>query len=164
MNSRLSYAFTLLILPALAACQIGPGTSLRSHEQLTFMDLWKVYEHCRSTDDPERMMLDAVALHHAVHGRDAQIVPPVLSPIRKLIDPIPIRLSVDPRAMAVDCTLRAADAVVAKGWTDLAIQMYTAMIPAYQAPEFSYYLREARAGLAAALEQEGPRSSRLRVE
>ena len=146
--------------PALLAACTTSGSSLQSKQQATFMDVYNVYNHCRTAEDPETLLLDALVLHRVAQGKDAHGLPPVLKPIRKLIDPTPVRFAADPRAMAAACTLRAGDSAMKLGWNDLAIQIFTAMIPAYQAPEFSYYLREARSGLASALEhQSSPPSS-----
>jgi len=145
-----------IILPLAAACQwLTPsGAAVRSTERATFMDLWRVYDHCRSTQDPEAVLLDALVLQRAVHERGRVDVPGVLRPLRKFMDPMPARLSADPHAMAASCTLRSAEVAMERGWSDLAMQIYTAMIPAYQSKEYAYYLQQARSGLTNALERE----------
>jgi hypothetical protein len=151
-----SHTAILIILPFVAACQwlTPPGASVRTAEQATFMDLWRVYDHCRSAQDPETVLLDALVLQRAVNERSRLDVPRLLRPLRKFMDPTPVRLSADPHAMAASCTLRSAEVAMERGWSDLAMQIYTAMIPAYQAKEYAYYLQQARSGLTNALERE----------
>ena len=159
---RSPYRIALAVLTMTMLCSAWacttPGSSLQSKQQATFMDVWNVYNDCRKGDDPESLLLDALVLHRVAQGKDTPALPPILKPLRKLIDPTPVRLAVDPRAMAAACTLRAGDAALKRGWYDVAMQIFTAMIPAYQAPEFAYYLREARSGLATAIEHQSSAS------
>lgn len=143
----------LLVLVSLvllnSACQTwskltsGPGSSA----QPSFVELWKVYTHCRSSTDPGTLLIDANQLNRMAMIHPEQL-PGLLRPLWPLIQDQPIRLSVDPREMAADCTLRAGQAAAAAGWYDIAINLYQSMLPRYREEAYAYYRSQAESRLA----------------
>jgi hypothetical protein len=59
-----------------------------------------------------------------------------------------LRLSVDPKAVAAACSLRAADKALEIGKPDLAKEMYQSVLNSLGQPEYAYYRAQARRGLS----------------
>jgi hypothetical protein len=160
-------------LPAIAcaamlisACHMTPAQDDARHAQGRFMDLWLTYSHCRTTDDLRELLSDASRLNRGA-AAPQRPVPSLLKPVKAYISPPAVRVAADPRDMAQACSLKAADAALAAGWTEVAIALYKSLIPVDgdESPS-NYYARQAETGLAAALMKqdhaEGERS-RLQV-
>lgn len=146
----------MVMLTAMSvACQApskGAG-AVAAAARANLMEQWKVYDHCRTSDNTESVLLDALVLHRSIQEERYPELPALLRPIRRWMDPMPVRLAVDPKAMAAACTLRAADMALEHGWTDIAMQVYRGMIAAYTAPQYAYYVEQARTGLTDAVQR-----------
>ena len=131
-----------------SACHVAPA---KDDAQAAFMDLWRTYSHCRATDDLGALLADASRLNRGA-ARPERPVPTLLKPVKSYIAPMAPRVSANPRDMAEACSLKAADAALAAGWTDVAIAMYKTLLPLDgEASGANYYARQAETGLAAAL-------------
>ena len=117
---------------------------------MPFMELWQVYTHCQTSEDPEDVVIDAMRL-----ARAAATTPPepstLLWPIAQMVEPPPVRLSVDPTAMAAACSLRAARTAMEREWYDLAITLYRSIISTTPDAPSTYYVKRAQVGLAEAV-------------
>lgn len=146
---RVSLVLSLAL--ATAGCRLW---SPEPSSDVPFMELWKIYSHCQTTQDLESLLRDAAQLTRYAE-RPEQELPRLLRPMRALISPPVVRVSVDPKAMASACTLRAAEAATNAGWTDVAIRLYRSILPSTTIDgEPTYYAREAEAGLADAVLQQ----------
>jgi hypothetical protein len=138
------------LMSALIGCRYA---DLRSGTEVTnatsFTDLWKTYTDCQTNDDPQMLIIDALQLNQASQI-DQPDLPALLKPVKPLVSPPPSRLAVDPKAMASDCALRAAQAALTIGWNDVAIVLYQSVLPHSAGSEDNYYVRQARTGLAEA--------------
>jgi hypothetical protein len=149
-----------------SACHTAPPQDDARHAQGRFMNLWLTYSHCRTTDDLKELLSDASRLNRGAVAPERP-VPSLLKPVKEYMSPPAVRMAADPRDMAQACSLKAADAALAAGWTEVAIALYKSLIPGDgdESPS-SYYARQAETGLAAALMKqdhaEGERS-RLQV-
>ncbi|MGH9782586.1 MAG: hypothetical protein ACRD88_00230 [Terriglobia bacterium] len=114
------------------------------------MELWRIYTHCQRSEDPEGLVLDAMRLTRAAETAPSE-PSAVLEPIEQIIEPPPVRLAVDPNAMAAACSLYAARTAMDRGWYDLAITLYRSIIPTAPDAQSNYYVKLAQVGLAEAL-------------
>jgi hypothetical protein len=147
-----------------SACHVAPA---KDDPQARFTDLWSTYSHCRATSDLGELLTDASRLNRGAASPERP-VPALLKPVKSYISPPASRVSADPRDMAEACSLKAADAALAAGWTDVAIALYTSLLPLNgDESGANYYARQAETGLAAALmKQRGGETDpgRLRVD
>jgi hypothetical protein len=111
--------------------------------QPEFMELWRLYTHCRTSDDALSVVRDAVELSQAAETAPTRL-PALLKPMEQYVTPAPNRLAADPRAMAAACTLVAGDAAARMGWNDLAMALYRDLLTRASENEYSYYAAEAR--------------------
>ena len=104
----------------------------------------------QTSEDPEDVVIDAMRL-----ARAAATTPPepsaLLEPIAQIVEPPPVRLSVDPTAMAAACSLRAARTTMEREWYDLAITLYRSIISTTPDAPSTYYVKRAQVGLAEAV-------------
>jgi hypothetical protein len=147
-------AHAVLGLLLLIGCQTSSG-DVKVDAQARFSELWKIYTHCRTNDDAEGLLMDAIQLNKA-----AQIPPPalpkLLKPVQRFVSASPVRVAADPRAMAAACSLRAGQAALAMGWNELAVELYKS-IPLYAAgDDYDYYVRQAQLGLVEARQHQKP--------
>ncbi|MGH7251771.1 MAG: hypothetical protein ACREIK_07920 [Nitrospiraceae bacterium] len=140
----------------LSGCQ---GLHLQDHQvgqqESVFSHLWGVYTHCRAGSDLETMRQDA---HRLSQAPPVDQSPPALLPdsLRRLVSRPPLRLSVDPRAMAASCALHAGQTALTAGQSDLAGDMFHQIIRKYPEAEYAYYVDQARKGLGQAVSNSGP--------
>ena len=140
-----------------AGCHLGPShldaqaaDKSESGTKATFMELWQVYTHCQTSEYPEGLVTDAMLLNQAAETTPPKPFP-MLEPIEEIVEPPPVRLAVDPTAMAAACSLRAAHTAMENGWYDLAITLYRSIIPTASDAQSTYYVKRAQVGLAEAL-------------
>ena len=114
------------------------------------MELWQIYTHCQTSEDPEGLVVDAMRLDQAAETTPSKPFP-MLEPIDEMVEPPPVRLAVDPNAMAAACSLRAARTAMDRGWYDLAITLYRSIIPTAPDAPSTYYVKRAQVGLEEAL-------------
>lgn len=138
----------IAMLVWLTACQSVKVSQQESRTaQPSFMETWRIYNHCASTEDLEPLMVDTLLLKRATNRMQQDEVLGLFSPLQSLISPSPVRLAADPRAMTASCTLKTAEAAAGNGWNDLAITLYQSIIKDYSDPAYVYYREQANAGL-----------------
>jgi hypothetical protein len=134
----------------LAGCQTtAPIPKSAALDNTSFMGMWTTYRHCEAASDLDTMRLDAHHLDSVVHqaaiGIDHDMaIPQVMK--RWIAEPAN-RLAVDPKAMAVACTLHTGQAALSAGRYELADEMFQAVLN-YPEGVYPYYIKEAREGLA----------------
>jgi hypothetical protein len=137
----------LMLILGFNGCQSVKVSQRDSAPHASFMETWRVYHHCMSTEDLESLMVDTLLLKQAVGRMQQDEVLRLFSPIQSLMSPAPVRLSADPRAMTASCILRAADTALGKGWKDLAATLYESIMKDYSGPSYAYYRQQAGDGL-----------------
>lgn len=141
----------LLSMVMLGGCQglqLFTDTTMLTDE--SFGRLWRIYGHCRSSIDPDEMQEDMQHLSRAFRGiREAKDESSFLpQSVQRLMDEPPLRLSVDPRAMAIACALQAGQAAQADGRTHMAAEFFGFVLSTDRDPSYTYYVTQAKAGLA----------------
>ncbi|WP_447980323.1 hypothetical protein [Candidatus Nitrospira bockiana] len=143
--------FALLgLLLILSGCQTAkPTAAVGAMDNSGFMSLWKTYRQCQAGTDFETMRLYAVQLETIAHQPRAMLDPDIPLPrvIRRWVSEPANRLAVDPKAMAAACTIRAGHVALSAGRWDVADEMFRAVLK-YPEPGYSYYVTQARGGLA----------------
>lgn len=134
----------------LGGCQAtAPATQSAALDNTSFMGMWSTYRHCEAASDLETMRSDARHLDSVVHkaaigiGHDPAL-PQVMK--RWIAEPAN-RLAVDPKAMAVACSLHTGQAALSAGRYELADEMFQVVLN-YPEGMYPYYIKEAREGLA----------------
>ena len=129
---------TVLLLACLwleSGCQMfASQTQSSPAHQAQFMDAWKTYLHCRSSDKPDEIRFDVYQLKDLANTLMSTNQPPKVLPsrIRSLFAPLPSRLAVDPREMVVGCALHGAHVAESAGRPDLSRELFTSVISDYQ--------------------------------
>ena len=133
----------------LAGCQSAPHAAKADPLNSGFMSLWATYQRCEAGSDVEAMQADAVHLtrmaQQPIGGTDMDI--PLPQMIRRFVSEPANRLAVDPKAMAAHCSLQTGLVALSAGRHDVADRMFR-LVMAYPEPAYSYYVNQARAGLA----------------
>ena len=123
--------------------------------EVEFMNLWKTYSHCRSSSDLNEMQRDAEQL-----VRTAKTITPKAPSFPVLpalfIKEPPLRLTVDPQAMGMACTLYAAQTAQSLGRLTMASDLFTSIMIAKADPAYAYYVSEAGHGLKRIARQAAP--------
>jgi hypothetical protein len=145
----------LISMVMLGGCQSLPlftDTAALSDE--SFSQLWRIYTHCRSSILPDEMWEDMQHLSQALHrmSKTKNGAPSFLpQAVQRLIEEPPSRLSVDPESMAIACALHAGQRAHANGRTQMAAELFGFVLSKDQEPPYTYYVLQARLGLAGML-------------
>jgi hypothetical protein len=139
--------FALILLMPLNGCDTSRQGSQSLSDSSGLMDLWSKYTHCYGSADIDAIREDAQQLTQAASTFDSAEE----SSSSEIDKPVPSRptsrLSVDPAAMAVACTLHAGQAAQAMGRLDIAREMFYMVVIHYPQPRYRYYTDQARLGL-----------------
>lgn len=115
-----------------------------------FMNLWTTYRHCEAGVgfDVDSMRVDALHLNAAAQypaaGTGRGI--PLPKAIARWISEPANRLAVDPKAMAVACSLLTGQTALSVGRYELAGEMFR-VVAGYPEGSYPYYVIQAREGL-----------------
>jgi hypothetical protein len=134
----------------LSGCQTtAPIPKSVALDNTSFMGMWSTYRDCETAADLDTMRLDA---HHldsvarqAVTGMGHDVALPQV--MKRWISEPANRLAVDPKAMAVACSLHTGQAALTAGRYELADEMFQAVLN-YPEGTYPYYIKQAREGLA----------------
>ncbi len=120
-----------------------------SLDNTQFMNLWRMYSHCRLGSDPEEMLADAERLGRAAQAITQNTQGSTFLPVvmQNLVSEPPSRLAVDPKTMLVACTLYAGQAAQSLGQRRLAAAIFNSIIRTKAEPEFASYVHQASRGL-----------------
>ena len=131
-----------LLMVLLSGCQ---GVSLferpGENEPPPNMSLWERYQHCRTTTDPLELFR-MIEYFEGVKLSGAE-PPSWMKGWGDHVTKQPVRISIDPQALGVACTLRAAEVMVAAERLTEARTLYERVLTRYSGPAWTYY-----AGLA----------------
>jgi hypothetical protein len=134
----------------LSGCQTtAPIPKSAALDNTSFMGMWSTYRHCEAASDLDTMRSDAHHLdsvaHQAVTGMGHDVALPQV--MKRWISEPANRLAVDPKAMAVACSLHTGQAALSAGRYELADEMFQAVLN-YPEGMYPYYVKQAREGLA----------------
>lgn len=144
----------LMLLLGLAGCRIGwLPASPETLDDRTFMELWRIYQHCRFGSDLEAMAGDLQRLKHGasllISGTTRIPLPPVIARHIELPKP---RRAVDPRAMVLAGALRAGAIALETGRPRIAADLFRLTLHEASGPEYAFYAVQARHGLMLAMQ------------
>jgi hypothetical protein len=134
----------------LAGCQTtSPVPKSVALDDTSFMGMWTTYRHCEAASDLDTMLLDARKLDRVTHQPVVGMGHDVLLPqvMKRWVSEPANRLAVDPKAMAVACSLRTGQSALSTGNYELADEMFQAVLT-YPEGMYPYYIQQARQGLA----------------
>ncbi|WP_447987068.1 hypothetical protein [Nitrospira sp. Nam74] len=140
----------LISIMMLAGCQSPHAAAdMATLGDESFDRLWRIYSHCRSSVDPDEMREDLRHLSRAVHNTRETGYRPWFLPqsLHHMIEKPPLRVSVDPGAMAIACALYAGQAAQADGQTQMAAELFDFVLSKEQEPPYIYYVTQARLAL-----------------
>lgn len=134
----------------LSGCQTtAPIPKSVALDNTSFMGMWSTYRHCEAASDLDAMLLDAhilaVVAHQPLAGMGYDVALPEV--MKRWISEPANRLAVDPKAMAVACSLRTGQSALLAGRYELADEMFQAVLN-YPEGAYPYYVKQAREGLA----------------
>jgi len=139
--------FVLILMAPLNGCIMSKEGSPSQSDSSLLMDLWSTYSHCYGSADIDAIREDAQHLSQAANTFDS--AEESSSPERD--EPVPStptsRLSVDPAAMAVSCTLHAGQAAQAMGRLNVARDMFQMVVLCFPPSRYQYYRDHALQGL-----------------
>ncbi len=146
----LSAGVLVLSLVFLSGCQ--STQTLPQQGALTnaeFMNLWGIYRDCRSATNLDAMKADVLHLHRGAQQEGTKVEPllPLPKPVTRLMAKPPVRLSVDPRAMAADCALSTGHVALGSGHDEVALEMFSTVLVSYSQADYPYFVEQARLGL-----------------
>ena len=110
------------------------------------MPLWESHQHCLAATDPTELFLIIEQFERVVsEGAEPS------SWMKAWGDHLanqPLRASVDPQALGVACTIRAAGMMVEAERMTEARALYQRVLTRYSSRDFTYYANQAREALA----------------
>ena len=136
-----------LLTILLSGCQ-GASLPERPTEdaQPPIMQLWKLYQQCLATDDPTELVSIIDRFERVMHAGTEP--PSWMKAWGPYVKTQPLRSSVDPQALGVSCTLRAAVVMTAMNHLEEARALYQRVLARYGHREWAYYVDQARERLA----------------
>jgi hypothetical protein len=143
---RVGAVLFVAILLGSAGCQaLTPAPETAALQYETFAKTWRLYGACRASHSYLDMMSLGTQLLQTASPPSpwSSLVPPALSSVTRQ----PVRLSVDPKALAADCTLWAARSAEAVGQPGVAQALFVTVLSHYAEPEYAFYVERARQGL-----------------
>ena len=109
-----------------------------------FVDIWETYNHCMSGSDIQEMSADLHLLSSAPQPISLDDSPiPVPRFIKKLSSARNSRLAVDPRAMAVSCSIHLAEVAQQSADWYTAFHTFQAIIKNYPESQYAFYVAKA---------------------
>ncbi len=144
--SRLA-GLALLSLLMLGCQSMGMAPGVRELPEEEFQSIWRVYTHCLASRDAKALRDDADALSRAAFVNEGghDLVPDTLV---AWVEPPPVRLSVEPKAMAAACALHGGRIAWQAGHSEMAHRLYSLVVRRFHEPHLAFYVKEANAGLS----------------
>jgi hypothetical protein len=113
-----------------------------------FVDIWDTYNHCMANSDIQEMTADLHILSSAPKPISLDDSPiPVPRFIKKLSATRSSRLAVDPRAMAVSCSIHLAEVAQHSADWNTALHTFQSIIQNYPEPRYAFYVEKANSAI-----------------
>jgi len=138
------------ILISVAGFQTGQPVQAAAIDNGSFMSLWSTYSHCQATTEIDQLREDALILTSAANRSLTQeaFVLPLPGKLEEFVSTPAPRFSVDVKAMAAACSLRAGSAAVEAGKLDVAKDLLQSVLSYQPQSEYAYYTLQAKALLS----------------
>ncbi len=140
----------MTILVSVAGFQTGQPVQAAAIDNGSFMSLWSTYSRCQATTDIDQLREDALTLTDVANRSLTQesFVLPLPGKLEKYVSTPAARFSVDVKAMAAACSLRAGSAAVEAGKLDVAKDLLQSVLSYQPQSEYAYYTLLAKALLS----------------
>ena len=134
------------ILVSVAGFQTGQPVQAAAIDNGSFMSLWSTYSHCQATTDIDQLRENALTLTSAANRSLSQeaFVLPLPGTLEKFVSTPAARFSVDVKAMAAACSLRAGSAAIEAGKLDVAKDLLQTILSYQPQSEYAYYTLQAK--------------------
>ena len=144
----IGWVFSAILM--LAGCQTAsPISKSAALDDTSFMGMWSTYRHCETISDLDTMRLDArkldVVARQPVIGMGHDVLLPQV--MKRWVSEPANRLAVDPKAMALACSLHTGQSALSAGQYEIADEMFQVVLM-YPEGMYPYYVQQAREGLA----------------
>ena len=138
------------ILISVAGFQTGQPVQAAAIDNGSFMSLWSTYSHCQAATDIDQLRENALTLTQAANRSLSQeaFVLPLPAKFEEFVSTPAPRFSVDVKAMAAACSLRAGSAAVEAGKLDVAKDLLQSVLSYQPQSEYAYYTLQAKALLS----------------
>jgi hypothetical protein len=138
------------ILVSVAGFQTGQPVQAAAIDNGSFMSLWSTYSRCQATTDIVQLREDALTLTNEANRSLTQetFVLPLPGKLEQFVSTPAPRFSVDVKAMAAACSLRAGSAAVEAGKLDIAKDLLQSVLSYQPQSEYAYYTLQAKALLS----------------
>ena len=138
------------ILISVAGFQTGQPVQAAAIDNGSFMSLWSTYSHCQAATEIDQLREDALTLTQAANRSLTQeaFVLPLPGKLEEFVSTPAPRFSVDVKAMAAACSLRAGSAAVEAGKLDVAKDLLQSVLSYQPQSEYAYYTLQAKALLS----------------
>lgn len=143
---RMRWTVCLFVI-FLSGCQSMPLFERPTEgAQLSAMSLWEHYQSCLTSTDPTAI---ALIIERFEMVAQPEVEPPAWTKIWGLhVASQPVRTAIDPQALAVSCTLRAAAVMAEAEQPVKARALYRHVLARYSSRDWAYYVDQAKEGLA----------------
>ena len=138
------------ILVSVAGFQTAQPVQAAAIDNGSFMSLWSTYSHCQAATDIDQLRENALTLTQAANRSLSQeaFVLPLPGKLEEFVSTPAPRFSVDVKAMAAACSLRAGSAAVEAGKLDVAKDLLQSVLSYQPQSEYAYYTLQAKALLS----------------
>jgi hypothetical protein len=138
------------VLVSVAGFQTGQPVQAAAIDNGSFMSLWRTYSHCQATTDIDQLREDALTLTNAANRSLTQesFVLPLPGKLEQFVSTPAPRFTVDVKAMAAACSLRAGSAAVEAGKVDVAKDLLQTILNYQPQSEYAYYALQAKTMLS----------------
>lgn len=143
---RVGAVLLIGVLVGNAGCQtLTPVQDTIALQHETFAKTWRLYGACRASHS----YLDMISLGAQLLQTASSRAPwsNWLAAAHSAVAHQPVRLSVDPKALAADCTLWAAQNAEAVAQPGVAQALFLTVLSHYTEPEYAFFVERARRGL-----------------
>lgn len=142
-----SAGLVLISLLALGCQSVGMAPGVRDLPEEQFQSIWQVYSHCLASRDLKAVRDDADGLTRAAFANEGShdSWPGTLA---AWVEAPPVRLAVEPKAMAAACALHGGRIAWQAGHPEAAHRLYSLVVRRFHEPHLAFYVKEADEGLA----------------
>lgn len=146
----IKYFFIGLLSVALLGCQVFQPNSYGelAMEDQDFHGIWDAYNRCiDGTAIPDmQAIFDVLASAPKPISLDDSPIP-IPTFLKKLSSARGSRLAVDPRAMAVSCSVHLAEVAQLSADWPIALRTFQAILKDYPEPQYAFYVNKANQGI-----------------
>lgn len=150
VSAPIKYILISLLSITFLGCQgLQPNSSGElAMEDQEFLGIWDAYNHCVDGSDIPYMQANLSVLASAPKPISLDDSPiPVPAFLKRLSTARGSRLAVDPRAMAVSCSIHLAEVAELSSDRPTALRTFQEIIKDYPEPQYAFYVSKANHAL-----------------